>query len=276
VDEYTFSDQDLPVSDQEARLLRRADRVLIHSPGLWEKKGGFNRNSGQLPNGVDFEQVSRTRAEPEDLRGIARPRIGYCGWLKNQLDWTLIDELGRAHPEWSFVFAGDVAPRQGLEEVIRKLERLPNLYFLGAKSSPELMAYPQHFDVCIMPYRETGYTKYIYPLKLHEYLASGRPVVGTPIRTLRDFEGAIALARSPEAWSTAITAALSPTAQGEEAMSARRATARRHDWGVIAHHVAAELATLAGPDVAARFAAIEVPEPWRARPGMAGLTGGHG
>jgi glycosyltransferase involved in cell wall biosynthesis len=256
------------VPDEEARLLRRADRVLIHSPGLWEKKGHFNRNSGQLPNGVDFEQVSLTRAEPDDLREIARPRVGYCGWLKNHLDWTLIGELARAHPEWSFVFAGGVAPYHELEGLLGELERLPNLHLLGVKSSPELMAYPQHFDVCIMPYRETGHTQYIYPLKLHEYLASGRPVVGTPIRTLQGFEGTIALARSREAWSQAIADALSPEAQGEAAASVRRATARRHDWGAIAHHVAAELAALAGPEVEARFAAVDVPETWKARPGV--------
>jgi glycosyltransferase involved in cell wall biosynthesis len=267
VDEYDFSERDLPVSELESQLLRRVDRVLIHSPGLWDKKGGFNPNSGRLPNGVDFEQVSRTRAEPEDLQGIARPLIGYCGWLKKHLDWTLIGQLARAHPAWSFVFAGGVVPRQGLEGVIEELDRLSNVHFLGSKSSPDLMAYPQHFDVCIMPYRETDYTQHIYPLKLHEYLAGGRPVVGSPIRTLRDFEGTIGLARSPEAWSTAIEAALSPAAQAEEARSARRATARRHDWGAIAHHVAAELATLAGPDVAERFEAIEVPELWRERPG---------
>src|SRR5262249_34947229 len=37
-DEYTFSDQDLPNSPRELRLLKRVDQVIVHSPALLEKK----------------------------------------------------------------------------------------------------------------------------------------------------------------------------------------------------------------------------------------------
>ena len=66
-----------------------------------------------------------------------------------------------------------------LLSVLAELEEQPNVHFLGAKTPEELVGYPAHFDACIMPYRMDDYTKYIYPLKLHEYLASGRPVVAS-------------------------------------------------------------------------------------------------
>jgi hypothetical protein len=47
-------------------------------------------------------------------------------------------------------------------------------------------------------------------MKLHEYLASGRPVVGSPIRS-KDFVHVIRLARTTDEWSTAQRHALSFT-----------------------------------------------------------------
>ena len=77
----------------------------------------------------------------------------------------------------------------------------PNVYFLGGKPTACLGGYPQHFDVCIMPYQVDDYTKYVYPLKLHEYLASGKPVVSSSIRSVEDFRHVVALAGSREQWS---------------------------------------------------------------------------
>ena len=51
----------------------------------------------------------------------------------------------------------------------------------------ELPSYTQHMDVSMLCYKVDDYTKFIYPLKLHESLASGLPCVGAPIRTLQEF-----------------------------------------------------------------------------------------
>ncbi|MCI0591185.1 MAG: hypothetical protein L0Y67_06235 [Gammaproteobacteria bacterium] len=42
---------------------------------------------------------------------------------------------------------------------------------------------------------------YIYPLKLHEYLAAGRPVVSASIQTLLDFKHVVSLAGSVDEWN---------------------------------------------------------------------------
>ena len=88
-----------------------------------------------------------------------------------------------------------------------------------------------------MPYVSDGYTKYIYPLKLHEYLAAGIPVVGTPIRTLCEFPDLVQLAGVPDKWSAAIKCALAPEARSDAATSAQKATARAHDWSLLPDRV---------------------------------------
>jgi len=143
--------------------------------------------------------------------------------------------------------------------MIETLSRRPNVHFLGAKSSAELAQYPQHFDVCTMPYVVDGYTDNIYPLKLHEYLACGRPVVGTPIRSLKDFSQVIiGLASGLEEWSAALSAGLALQSASSAAASARQAVASQYDWSVLIHRIAATICAQLGADVAARLRRIDV------------------
>lgn len=238
-DEYTFSTVDQPIPEPEQRLLERADQVFIHSPALLAKKGGVNPRTHFVPNGVDYASHATATPEPEDLRGIPHPRIGYSGWLKNQLDWDLLEQLAERHPAWSFVLVGSVR-HPTLQSRIDRLGEAKNVHLLGGKSTAELARYPQHFDVCMMPYRVDDYTNCIYPLKLHEYLAGGRFTVGSPIRALADFRDVVALAGDLEEWTTAIARGLAD--DDAEARSRRRAVAREHDWQALVHRIALHLA----------------------------------
>ncbi len=117
----------------------------------------------------------------------------------------------------------------------------------------DLTAYPQHFDVCIMPYQINDYTNHIYPLKLHEYLASGRPVVGMPIRSLLDFNDVVKLAASFDDWSASLTASLAPEAMSSVQVEARRNIARKHDWNKLVQGIAETFCKRLGPIYRERF-----------------------
>jgi glycosyltransferase involved in cell wall biosynthesis len=260
-DEYTFSDIDLPIDEAETRLLASVDQVFIHSPALFDKKGHINRRTTFLPNGVDFEAYATYASEPPDLACIPHPRIGYTGIIKKQLDWSLLDDLAQRHPDWSFVYVGPrnyslLPPPRSFHNVCRR----PNVYFLGPKEIQSLAAYPQHFDVCIMPYQANEYTKYIYPLKLHEYLASGSPVVGTRIRTLEDFVDVVKLATTPDEWSAALREALSPVAAAKDQRQKRQSVARCYDWDILVRRIAVTLAGHLGPEYAKRLDVIDKEE----------------
>ncbi|HKV25999.1 MAG TPA: glycosyltransferase [Candidatus Acidoferrum sp.] len=252
-DEYTFSSTDTPVTSEERQLITRANHVFIHSPALLEKKGALNPNTTFAPNGVDFDSFAKPVPEPEDLRAIPHPRVGYCGHLKKQLDWPLLTELAAQHPEWSFVFVGAANSHPEIVAFIERLSQFKNVKFLGSKTAQELANYPQHFDVCIMPYVQDDYTKYIYPLKLHEYLAGGRPVVGTPIPSLLPFRESIQLPQSTPAWSLAIAESLKPSANSSAARTARQAVAKAQDWKILVQGIAQEIASHLGPSYKALF-----------------------
>ncbi len=252
-DEYSFSEVEVPPDPVEMAVLAKVDQVFIHSPELLERKGHINRNTTFVPNGVEYQLYAEAVEEPEDLSGIPHPRIGYTGYIKKQLDWCLIQKLANQHREWSFVFVGPRSPHPEITGIIDELSSYPNVYFLGPKSVRDLAAYPQHFDTCIMPYCVDAYTNNIYPLKLHEYLASGRPVVSVPIRSLRDFVKVVALADGVDEWSKALTRSLEPVASCPHGVAARRKIAREYDWDKLVHLIAQTLCERLGSEYVQQF-----------------------
>jgi glycosyltransferase involved in cell wall biosynthesis len=236
-DEYSFAPIEQPLAEDEARLIRRVDQVIIHSQTLYEKKGSLNPNTALIPNGVDYELFAAPRAEPADLAEIPHPRIGYVGWVKEQLNLGLLADLTARHPTWSFVFVGPNRVPESHPDM-RSLLARRNAYFLGARPVRNLAEYMQHMDVNIMPYVMNDYTRYIYPMKLHEYLAAGAPVVSSPIPAVEPFGHVVHLARTLDEWTEGLQLALSPEANALERREERRAVARAHDWNHLALRVA--------------------------------------
>ena len=136
-------------SPAEAAFLQRADVVFIHSEALWLKKAGLTRRARRAPNGVDYARFATPAEEPAELAAIPRPRIGYAGWLKDQIDWPLLEALVERHPEWSWVLVG---PAKGTVETTAALARLatrPHVHLLGPKPAADLGRWIQHLDVGI-------------------------------------------------------------------------------------------------------------------------------
>jgi glycosyltransferase involved in cell wall biosynthesis len=256
-DEYTFSTVEKPIEEREAKLISRVDQVFIHSVALLEKKGKLNSQTTFVPNGVDYHAYVTPYAEPADLKSIPHPRMGYVGIVKNQLDFSLLVALAERHRQWSFVFVGpqhrNLAQQAAL---VQQLRQMPNVHFLGGKPVDTLPAYVQHMDVCMLCYAVNDYTKFIYPLKLHEYLASGRPVVGAPIHSLHEFAHIIRLAQTTEEWSAALNDMLAPAVHSSEQVEARRRIARQYDWNILVRCIARTLCSRLGPSYLERFGSL--------------------
>ena len=222
----------------EVALIRKADLVTTVSETIAGRlREKVAREIRVLPNGVDlavFDVPGKgTPAIPEDLARISRPRLGYIGSLHFQIDFGLVAMLAQARPEWNFVFVGG-GPRgidrdQQAEKELELCRKTPNVHFLGEKHRTEAPAYICNMDVNLMLYRrDETWIKAIYPLKLHEYLAVGQPIVSADIPAVREFSDVVRIAAGFADWQQAIEEALRSGGTGTR--SERRAVAAQNSW----------------------------------------------
>jgi glycosyltransferase involved in cell wall biosynthesis len=136
------------------------------------------------------------------------------------------------------VLVGPVTNVRGKEGQMEALRQSPNVHFLGGKPVQDLASYVQHFDVGLMCYEVNDYTRYIYPLKLHEYLGAGLPTVSSSIDVLRGFEHVVTIARNDAEWLAAIEAGLAEDDRDGSAVRARQVVAQANDWDVLVEQIA--------------------------------------
>jgi glycosyltransferase involved in cell wall biosynthesis len=157
-----------------------ADVVLCTSRELTKIKSAISPNVHFHPNAADIE-LFRTAAteilnKPHELNFNDKKIIGFTGSIEYRTDFALLYEIAKYHSDKILYLVG---PVKGDEHIKQGLTRLPNVRFTGAKKLHELPAYLQYFDCCIIPYKVNKLTASIYPLKINEYLAAGKPVVAT-------------------------------------------------------------------------------------------------
>ena len=160
-----------------------------------------------LPNAADFDTFRKAYEEnvaiPAELIGISHPIIGYTGNICHRSDYALLAAICSGHPDKNIVMVG---PRNHWSSTSIDLDAIPNLHFIGPKPLERLPEFLAHFDVLILPFLCNEVTKSIYPLKINEYLASGKPVIATPFSDdILSFNGLIRLERGHDAFVSAIS-----------------------------------------------------------------------
>lgn len=230
-----LSDLGEDLARSEAELTRRADLVFAQSDAFAKRLAPLNSSVHEFQFGVNLELFDPRRVVPAaTIEALPRPIIGYSGGLHRHVDFGLLDEVARAFPRGSVVLAGPLQTDPGAA-----LRSHPNVHFLGAVPIAELPSVVAAFDVALIPYERTAYTDTVFPTKLYEYLAMGRPVVSADLPEVRKLglpSFAIRLARDSAAFVGAIRAALldaDPT-HGP----ARSALAVERDWGMIVARMA--------------------------------------
>jgi glycosyltransferase involved in cell wall biosynthesis len=169
----------------EINLLKRADRVFTTALPLKEYCEKFNPKTVYFSNVVDFEHFAsgdiNTEEEPPDLKEIPRPRLVYHGVLSDyKVDFQLLLDAVATNKDWHWVIIGE--ERQGQKSpFVEQLREMKNVHFLGYKSYKELPRYLHGMDVGLLPSLLNEYTRSMFPMKFYEYLASGLPVVSTPL-----------------------------------------------------------------------------------------------
>jgi glycosyltransferase involved in cell wall biosynthesis len=243
---YDLFSQQPSWTDQMARmeddLVANADLVIATSPSVLQAlRGADPGRSAVVPNGADAETFASGPSLPcpADLAAVPRPRIGYIGNLNRKVDFPMIAAVAQERPQWHWVLIGPVsqtgpgAPDNDpqLAPAYRTCLQLPNIHFLGMKPHTELPAYAGHMNVNVICYRgDRGWWNAAVPLKLHEYLATGHPVISINLPDIGEHGDVVTFVHDIDGWKAGIESALGdqPTA----AVSRRRNVALANSWDV--------------------------------------------
>ncbi len=108
--------------------------------------------------------------------------------------------------------------------------------FLPPVSYQDLPSYAAGFDVCVLPWNtEVLFTSYGSAIKVREYLASGKPVVISPLPEYESMSDVLRIARSHDQFLELVDEALRES--GSDKASARQQAVRDGTWDARAEWV---------------------------------------
>jgi glycosyltransferase involved in cell wall biosynthesis len=187
-------------------LTRQADVVFVAPRALLDAKKKLNPNVHFSPHGVDFDlfaKASDALTEPAaETHTLRHPIVGYFGSLAPYIDVDLLVYLAQSRPDWTFLFVGYVSAD------VTALRACPNVVLAGPKPYETLPRWAKAFDVAICPYQVNRQVVNSNPLKLREYLATGKPVVSVVIPESSKFAEVVYLASDREQYRDAIARAI--------------------------------------------------------------------
>ena len=226
-------------------LLNRADLIYYSGRRLFEEetaeRPAIAARAKLLEQAVDYDHfasaLSGEWAEPEDITDIPRPRLGYFGALDSWLlDQRLIRHVCQRRPDWHWVLIG-------LRAAPLEIEKLPNVHYLGSKPYSSMPAYASGFDVCVLPWpTDNEFVNYGSPIKVREYLATGKPVVITPIYEYERLDGILRISRGDDDFIAKVEDALAR--DSERLSEARQRSVRDSTWDARAEEVSRDIEAL--------------------------------
>lgn len=152
------------------------------------RRGADSGRVHVVPDGVDLDLFGAVQAE---CRGPARPRSRpvamYAGHLYDYKGIPTILESARLMPDVDFVLLGGLPEDQARVRSQISAESIPNVRLMGAIPHSEVAARLKEADVLLLPPSgKHPSARWTSPVKLGEYLASGRAIVASDIPALRD------------------------------------------------------------------------------------------
>ncbi len=217
-----------PLERLERELVDRVDEVVAVSQNLCDRLAGMGRSAHLLTHGVDLDfwrapggvmdrsthGASTSATDPAS--GLERPLITFWGLVDQRLDVAMLARLDADLEAGTILLVG---PEQEPDPQLRQLTRLVRW---GPRTLEDLARLGQASDALIMPYADLPVTRAIQPLKLKEYLATGRPVIARNLPANRAWSDALDLAETPEEFSERVRLRLRDNLPADQESARRR------------------------------------------------------
>jgi len=149
----------------DLKMNKAADIMFTTSNTLYENND--HKSKFLIRNACDYEHFQQKKFSP--LLGIdkfKKPILGFIGAIGNWVDVDLLERIAKKYT----VFV--VGPEFG--------NRKPkNCIYYGIKNYAEINNFYRSIDIGIIPFKINRVSLSANPIKMYEYLASGKPVIAT-------------------------------------------------------------------------------------------------
>lgn len=167
----------------ERFLYRHADQIVVNSPGFIQHvRDHGGRKIALVPNGADADMFSDT-GSARDMRsryGLDGKFVAlYAGAHGMSNDLEIVLEAAcylKSDPDLVIVLLGDGKEKAAL---VRKADELGlhNVRFLPPLPKTEMPGALQLADVCVAILKPIPLYRTVYPNKVFDYMAAGKPVI---------------------------------------------------------------------------------------------------
>jgi glycosyltransferase involved in cell wall biosynthesis len=160
------------VNDLERKTVELSDKIITTNEKLKIKLAKYGKNSLIINNGVDWALFS------SDLYNKTiriKKKIIYVGAISEWFDSELVKLIATEFHEYEIILVG---PKSINTDDLKKFK---NITLTGVMKQETFAPILAESSVAIIPFKLNRLTENVDPLKVYEYLASGTPVVSTPI-----------------------------------------------------------------------------------------------
>lgn len=206
------------ISRTEEELLRRADLVSCTSNFLLEKVRPLRPDAFLNGPGVDYDRfrVLQGTRLTDNVRTVC-----FFGHISEErVDFSILRALARA--------GFTVRLLGSLGRVEEGILETTGIDYRGEVPHEALPAALEGVDAFVIPYRISPLTRGISPAKIYECLATGKPVVSTPLPELEELSEHVYLAEGPEGFVDVLWRLTEK--ETEEKVRARTELARENSW----------------------------------------------
>jgi glycosyltransferase involved in cell wall biosynthesis len=206
----------------ERDLVQRVHMTVAVSETLRTKLKNWGIDSQLLTHGIDLEHWQNANIDPVsasgfcgaacgaegplkaesndpmNLDGLERPLVVFWGLIDCRMDIDYLRKLGNDMQSGTILLVG---PESSPDPRIASVPRLVRMPAVPYDKLPQLA---RAASVLIMPYADLPVTRAIQPLKLKEYLATGKPTVVRDLPAVREWSDCLDCADTAEAFSNAV------------------------------------------------------------------------
>jgi glycosyltransferase involved in cell wall biosynthesis len=235
--------------------LMTADRIICVSKHLkahltkaWRIPAGKIQ---VFPNGVDVGQFQPDKDARREVRAalgvLENPLIIFVG---NFYRWhdvgTLLDAfrvVQETYPETRLVLVGEGSTRKDMENRCKDLGVSHAVHFTGLVAHADVPRYVASADIAVVPYPHMDQENWLSPLKLFEYMASGKAIIASSVGQIVDIiehgeNGLLVSPGDPIAMADAINILITDhKLRMRLGQRARQDAMHRHSWEKYISHL---------------------------------------